>query len=294
MGLVRKALVEVFPVEDSLLMFSCQKKFHMCRWKNSFFRLKAHKELLIELVPKKYIHGAMAAQTLGEMTWVQRLDEIGARLDDVDQNIKGQNEWHAEVDRSIKDLTCSLDRLTATMQNALENKVQAQFSRRKKVASVASVVSMVAMESTVLEDLMAEHLPVRPTRSEGDSFEPISSSRSMQSLVPKPPSGEMMPEVPGVLENESKAVGQMQESTAGDDKSKQGNHPEHLQSFTVTEDDQVHKKQNRTVTCSTAKLNRESQVNILGSMSENGNASFDSGSKFIMALPACIYLALGA
>lgn len=151
----------------------------------------------------------MGAQTLDEMTWVQRLDEIGARLDAVDRDIKGQNEWHAEVDRSIKDLTCSFDRLTATMQNVPEKKVQAQFSKRKHVASV---VNMAAMESFVLEDWMTQHLPVRPTGSQGDSFGPISRSRSMQSVVPKPPSGEM-PEVPGVLEDESKAVGQMQEST---------------------------------------------------------------------------------
>jgi len=240
----------------------------------------------------------MGAQTLGEMTWVQRLDEIGARLDAVDRNIKGQNEWHAEVDRSIKALTCSLDHLTATMQNVPEKKVQAQFSKRKKVASV---ISMVAMESAVLEDLIAEHLPVRPAGSQGDSFGPISRSRSMQSVVPRPPSGEM-PEVPGVLENESKAVGQMQASTAEGDRLKQVNHPELLKSFEVTEagqlpDDQIQKKQKRTTTCSTAKLNQmneETHVNILGSVSQGiESASFDSGSKFIIALPSCISVALG-
>ena len=240
----------------------------------------------------------MGAQTLDEMTWVQRLDEIGARLDAVDRDIKGQNEWHAEVDRSIKDLTCSFDRLTATMQNVPEKKVQAQFSKRKHVASV---VNMAAMESFVLEDWMTQHLPVRPTGSQGDSFGPISRSRSMQSVVPKPPSGEM-PEVPGVLEDESKAVGQMQESTEKKgDKLKQVNQPE-LQSFEVTEagqvqDDQVQKKQKRTTTCSTAKLNQmneESQVNILGSVSQgNESTSVDSGSKFIIALPSCISVALG-
>ena len=54
MGLVRKA------VEDSPDVFMSYM-FHMCRWKNSFFRLKAHKELLIELVPKKiysWCHGS--------------------------------------------------------------------------------------------------------------------------------------------------------------------------------------------------------------------------------------------